>query len=355
MKLDKNTVIEKLLRRIGFKTKAVAIVEAEEPMPRGVVLVCRKVAPKPRPRVAPKAVTVRKYPDLKVVAVSREDKAKVKALLESDPGAALKLNNSLNANVRRTNAPVLAYNNLTELEREQKEDREKTIVASFDTITRSLPTTSEAGIGNDMTKSTLLWLIGKKAFESALMNDVLFTADEYFNASITVGAVTIKLDLKDRELIDKSVGKLKSWSGAGKVLADTDTWEIIRSIGSAARQYQVSQSKKKNSEYYLELLVSTANQAEINAKREALISDYLAALCLEVSTIAVKIGFTTNKSRSAFFTNSSDSKFGLTEICKKDMLGYMERITDGCKISGKLTGANMPKDLMNGTLNYLTR
>jgi hypothetical protein len=352
--MKKTEIINGLLERIGIRKPSVIKIVAEKPKPKGVIMHGRRVEPKPKPRIKAKAVKVSKYPDLKIAAINDTDKAKINALLDSDPGAALKLSNRLNAEVRKMNTPILAYNNLTELEREQKEDRETKIKEAFDAIHKSLPTPKEAGIGNDMTESGLLWLLGRVAFQSALENEVLFTADHYLNASITVGAVTIKLDLKDRELIEKAVSKLKIWSGSERVLADTDTWKFVRAIGAKSREYQIEQSKKKSSNQYLELLVATANQSEIRVKREALISDYLNALALEVATIAVKIGFTTNKSRSAFFINSSDNKFGLTEISKKDMLDYMERITYGCMISGKLSGNEMPKDLMIGTLNYLT-
>ena len=348
---SKTEVIKRLLNRMG--------IGKPEPQKKSLVMIGRRFeAVKPQPKPKPKPVAVAKpkkvkHPDLKLVAMSMSDKVKIEGLINTDPVKALSLSNSLNANIRKKNAKIKAYNNLTELERERKEQRADTIKEAFATITENLPRPSEVGLDPNWNVKILVGMISKAGFQSALEAGILFTADVNQNLSVKVGAVTYKIELEDQELIKAPITKLIKWAGMGKTMDEVKTWDIIRGLGAAAAQYQAVQARKKSSDKYLEMLVAACTESKIKVKRGALINDYLVALALEVATIAVNIGFSTDKNKSAFYIMSSDTPFGLTEISKKDMTGIMERIISGSSVAGKLTGANMPKALMEGIINHL--
>ena len=359
--------IDAVVRAILNKRKPQILAVLDKPKKKGLILMGKPVQakpqavkpkkvdpwPKPKPKPVQAGLKKVKHPDLKLVAMSEADKFKIEGLIKKEPLRALALSNSIHATIRKKNAKIKAYNNLNELERERKAEREAAIKSAFEKITASLPRPSEVGLDPNFNAKVLVSIISKAGFQSALENDVLFLADVNQNLSVKVGAVTYKIQLDDHSLIEALITKLLTWSKMGKALDNVTAWDIVRGLGAAASLYQIQQAKKKSSDYYLGLLVAEATKAEISVKRDALLHEYLNAFSLEVATQAAKIGFKTDRNKAAVLIDASENKFGMVEISEKDMLTIMGRIIKGSTISGKLTGANKPNELLIGVLNYL--
>lgn len=353
MKLNINEIVKGILNK--RKPKVVALMD--EPKKLGVSMVGKKVV-KPilkRPRVVAKAKP--KYADKKLLAITKMEKAQIDFLMKSNPIEALALNNRLEAKIKANNAPIISYNNLSQLDKERALERTEMIEKAALSLTANLPKVREVQLDINWRKEVLLKHIADVAFKSSLVDDILWIGGGNFGGvlKVKIGATTIIIDRDDMELLNDAATKLWAWSGVLKVLDTPDTWSLRTHLSNSADNYAVSQRKLKSSDWFLATLVEKAIAAPLKYTKEtATRLEILAALALATAEVGVSLGFFKDSQKKVNI-DCSDNRYGTTQLDSKVMLPYMQSIIDRSSVAGRLTSGNYSSELLTAFTNYLTK
>ena len=353
-----NEIVKSILRKRN--PKPLAIVAVAKKKPTGVIMYGKRI-PKPEavrvlPKPKPKPVAV-KYPNLKLMAISKDDEAMVDRLIKSDPLEALAVSNRLTAKVKVANSKIMAYNSLTQLQREREAAEIDLIKKAALSLTANLPSVSDAGLDVNWSSKVLISSISKIAFNSSLQDNVLWISNNLGDLSVKIGAQTIEVHTR-KELLEAASKRLYNWSKMGKSLnnekgEEPNVYDLIRGLGKSASLYKVRESKLKSSDWYLTLLVDRASNAPLQYTKESSSrNEVLEALALATAEEANKLGFYKDKSK-AININCSDNRFGSSQLSDKVLLPFMESIIEKSSVAGKLQASNDAKNLLTGMKNLL--
>ncbi|SFR65143.1 hypothetical protein [Maribacter stanieri] len=347
----KKDMIEKLLVRIGLKTKPLAILTVGENKPSGVRLKGKRLTVKPKIKAE---VTL---PNPKTIKDVDQESIDIMKLVDSNPVKAMQmavLRDKRVSNERKEKARFLA---LSPLEIEREAERKVLIEKAALSLTANLPKVREIQLDINWNEDVLLQHIAEAAFRSSLESDVLWIGGGNFggNLYVKIGAVTEEIKTNDMELLDTAAAKLFSWSGVVNVLEDPTSSELKRFLSNAADSYTASQRKLKSSEYYLGLLVEKAIEAPLKyIKESAKRLEILEALALATAEAGIAIGFFKDSKKNVHI-DCSDNRFGTTQLTSKIMLPYMQSIIDGSSVAGRLTSGTDSAKLLEAFTNLLKK
>ena len=354
MKLNINTVVRAILDK--RKPKLMAVMD--KPKKKGLIMYGKRVEPRPNPVPMPKPKpTPPKYPNLKLMAISKADEARVNDLIQSAPLEALALSNRLTSKMRAANSKILAYNSLTQLQREREAAEIELIKKAALSLTANLPSVSDAGLDVNWRSNILISSISEIAFNSSLQDNVLWISNNLGDLSVKIGAQVVEVHNR-KELLEAASKRLYNWSKMGKSLnnekgEEPTVYDLIRGLGKSASLYKVRESKLKSSDWYLTLLVDRASNAPLQYTKESSTrNEVLEALALATAEEANKLGFYKDKSK-AVNINCSDNRFGSSQLSDKVLLPYMEAVIEKSSVAGKLIASNDAKNLLTGMKNLL--
>ena len=318
MKTIKNITIDKILIRMGIRPLAII----DEPKKKPSLKMTGKLLPKPVAKEVVKPQLKKRV--LKPVATRIEtaQQIEVDKLLKTDPAAALALGLKFSRDNKGAKLKAMAYANLTDEEKERQKEKDSEIKMATDSLAKNLP---KFDWDVNFRHELLFAEVVRLAFLSALKEDILFNICKDGQLYVKIGATNWKID-KPKEQLGTVNKKLIDYSGISFDPKEFDGFKLYHALVVASANYASSQRKLKTSEWYLEEFVSKASQAELKfTSDKSGRNEVRDVFVLAASTLAVEIGFRTNKNRTSVFIDSSDNRFGLAEVSIKDFTGYVVR------------------------------
>ena len=331
---------------LGRKEKS-AIAMIDEPKKKPSLKMTGKLLPKAEVKEA--VIKPQPKPRIKIVtAVSNTEEQEILAMLEKDPSKAVEMFRAKNA---KDEAKRKERNRFMALSPREKE-REAEVKEKTKEAIKSLTTNLDKLDVNPNWKHSVIWdHIAKMCFESSLEGGVLWLTSSTGGLQFKIQADTINMPYKE---LDPVALKLIKWSGIKLNSQDFDGLELSKALGNAASSYHIAQMKLKSSTYYLETLVARSVEAKLSyAKESATRTEILEALSLATAEVGISLGFYRDKNKNVWI-NCSDSKYGSTEVTKKVLLPYMQRIIYGSSVAGRLNSNEDAGKLLSGFTNLIT-
>ena len=334
------------------KESALAMVEDKAKEKKGSLKMTGKMLPKPvaqakeKPKPKP---TIKARPRVKTVtAVANTEEKEILAMLDTDPSKAIQMMNARNRRIEAERKERKRYLALSDREKlREKEVKEKT-KAAIKSLTANL---DKLDVNPNWNHNVIWNRIADMCFRSSLEADVLWISTATGSLEFKIKADQIPLSSNE---LDPVAEKLISWSKIKFNSSEYTGAKLSDALANSASTYQREEAKLKSSEFYLNELVARSLEAKLEYDKEtAKRYEILEALSLATAEIGISLGFYRDKNKNVWI-NCSDSKFQSSEISKKVLLPYMQRIIDGSTVAGKLNSNEDAGKLLTGFINQIT-